>query len=177
MFLELIKLLNISPDKKYTDYPTKVMAPTSRFELLTGGGDPEKEATIYAYLAASMLRLFTKSPANYVKAWTHIVESFSKFYGKPIDIRLPRPNETAVKGLAEWFFFYPNAKVTLYRLLYLGNENDHHIGLKIFLYDIHVSHTGMHIVNILVELCRVKNCSTGIILTLLNHETDKSTVS
>ena len=128
-----------------------------------------KEAAVYSFIAASMLRLFTKSPRSYVKAWHQIKHGFNWFYGDEIDARLPMPNERAMKTLADWFGIHSQAKGALYRLLYIGNGSSDHEGLKRFLYDIHLSYTGLHIVNIMVQLCEVTGASAEIILKMINE--------
>lgn len=131
--------------------------------------DVENEAAIYSYVATSMLRLFTKSPANYVRAWNHIKGGFQKFYGREMEVQLPSPNEAAMKGLADWFALEPKAKQTLYRLLYIGNSTEDHEGLKKrFLYEIHLSNTGMHLSSMFVDLCSILNCNTEVLLQAIN---------
>lgn len=154
-------------DKKFDDYEGEIVSEQGRKGEIVPIYDTELEATAYAYIAASMLRLFVKPPSNYVKSWSHIVNSFSKFYGQNIGVRMPFPLQSAIENLANWFSIDRRAKVTLYRLLYMTNADRLHLDLKRFLYEIHLSNTGMHIVPIVEDLCRVLKCTPGEIIALV----------
>lgn len=160
--------LNFVADRLYSKMPDRVIFVLGPREPIVATENVEKEAAVYAYIAAFMIRIFRKSHQNYVKAWNHIIDGYAKFYCKPTEIRLPVPTEAAINGLANWFSIDAKAKVTLYRLLHMSNANDHHLGLKRFLYDIHLANTGMHILNIIVQLCKILNCTLGVILAAIN---------
>ncbi|GAB2213046.1 hypothetical protein Drorol1_Dr00021061 [Drosera rotundifolia] len=85
-----------------------------------------------------------------------------------MEVKLPAPTETSMKSLADWFSLEPKAKQTLYRLLYLGSSNKKHGGFKRFLYEIHLANTGMHLASMFVQLCRILNCRSGILLQAIN---------
>ncbi|KAK2654198.1 hypothetical protein Ddye_014054 [Dipteronia dyeriana] len=73
---------------------------------------------LYFSLSASTLRLFTKSPENYVRAWNHIVNGYEKVYGLPCPIRNITPAYRAVKAIHFQFSVNDMCKATLHRLLY-----------------------------------------------------------
>ncbi|KAK9082767.1 hypothetical protein Scep_029238 [Stephania cephalantha] len=157
-------------DNRYEEYSDRVISVCGPIQTITATHkyNAAKEASVYAYVAASMLRLFTKSPSNYIRAFNHIVDGYSRFYGEPADVQLPTPAEAAMRTLSDWFSFDSRAKTTLYRILYLSNGDQEGAGLKNFLYDIHLSYTGMHIVDILVRLCEVLNCSPRLVMKIIN---------
>nr|GEX49516.1 hypothetical protein [Tanacetum cinerariifolium] len=120
---------------------------------LEATGDPTREAAVYSYIAASLLRLFTKPTSNYVSSWASIVKSFSKFYDEPMNVALPNPDAYALEKASSRFASGEAEKVTLYRLLYMSNSDESHKKLNFFLYDTHLLHYGMHIVSIIEGLC------------------------
>ncbi|DAF42365.1 N [Melampyrum roseum virus 1] len=155
-------------DKKANEFTENPMVSVGVYEPLTGGGQPEIESAVYSYIAMSLMRLFTKSPDNYVSAWTRIIEGYQKFHNDTISFNLPTPTNTAIKSLSDWFGIEPRAKQTLYRLLYMANDNDMYRGFKRFLFEIHLAHTGMHLASFFVNICKVLNCSSAVLLQVLN---------
>ncbi|GJV87297.1 coat protein [Tanacetum coccineum] len=111
--------------------------------VLEATGDPTREAVVYTYIAASLLRLFTKPASNYVSSWSGIVKSFSKFYDKPMNVALPNPVKLALKTTESRLAFGKAEKVTLYLFLYMRNLNESHKDLKKFLYDTYLLHYGL----------------------------------
>ncbi|GJV11913.1 E-beta-farnesene synthase [Tanacetum coccineum] len=89
-------------------------------------GDPTREAAVYSYIAASLLRLFTKPASNYVSSWSSILKSFSKFYDEPMNVALPTPIELALKTIESRLAFDKAERVTLYRFLYVSNLDESH---------------------------------------------------
>ncbi|TKY48125.1 coat protein [Spatholobus suberectus] len=69
--------LQQSGDLSYTDCSDEIITVHAPKQVMAATRDPKKEANVYAYIAASTLRLFTKPPANYVRAWNHILEGYS----------------------------------------------------------------------------------------------------
>ena len=170
-------------DKKYDDFSDEVMTaivqgPAKPISMASPINDSAKakEAALYSYIAASMLRLFAKPAASYVKAWNRIIEGFPKSYGKSVNMFTMRallpttPNVESMQRLANWFTgsFLAEAKVTLYRLLHMSNSNQEHAGLKRFLYDMHLSYTGLHVVHMLFEICKVLSCSPSEVVGAIN---------
>ncbi|DAZ90723.1 TPA_asm: nucleocapsid protein [Guizotia virus 1] len=130
--------------------------------------DENLEAAAYAFIATSLFRVFTKSPANYVLAWDHIKNGFTRFYGEPFPLVLRAPLETVIRGLADWFTMEVRAKHTLFRFLYIGNGDNTYAGIQRFLFELQLAYTGMHIVSMFSDLCLILNIDTSVILTLIN---------
>jgi len=160
--------LKVLKASNYDEFFERIMTTCGSHEAIIPTPHLAKEAAVYSFISASMLRLFTKSPGSYVKAWNQIRHGFKRFYGDEIDARLPVPNEEAMKTLANWFVAVSQAKGALYRLVYIGNGSNDHAGLKRFLYDNHLSYTGLHIVNIIVQLCEVTGAATEIIHEIIS---------
>ncbi|KAG6468226.1 uncharacterized protein LOC122034778 [Zingiber officinale] len=174
VFPDVERIITSIADERYDEYPEEMISRQGPFEPITATVDVEEESAVYSYLACSMLRLFTKPVANYIKAWNRITDGYAKFYRKQVGMRLPTPTEASMRGLSNWFAVDPRAKVTLYRILWLGNSAEEYMGFKKFLYDMHLTYTGMHIVDILLQLCEQLNCSPGVVLALINcRETER----
>lgn len=124
----------------------------------------EREAAAYAYIAASTLRLFTKSEENYTRAFNHITNGYFRFYGHKIPINAPAPTVEALKTLTHFFSHGDIFRWTLYRILYIGGGNTSDLGLRTFLYEMHLANTGMHIVGIFVKLCVSLQCTPGVLM-------------
>ncbi|KAK9087899.1 hypothetical protein Syun_030293 [Stephania yunnanensis] len=90
-------------DNRYEEYSDRVISVCGPIQTITATHkyNAAKEASVYAYVAASMLRLFTKSPSNYIRAFNHIVDGYSRFYGEPADVQLPTPAEAAMRTLSD----------------------------------------------------------------------------
>ncbi|DAZ90636.1 TPA_asm: nucleocapsid protein [Apera virus 1] len=154
-------------DKTLEDYNDEIGNQEYHIGDLPGLSNPAKEAAVYSYVSASMLRLFTKSAQNYVKAWSHITSYFEKFYNDVFPITFPIPDETSIKNLTNFLASEQRYKVTLYRLLYVSSANSNHEDLKLFLYDMHLTHTGMHVVNLSIDLIELIGCETGLYIHIL----------
>ncbi|KAK1310238.1 hypothetical protein QJS10_CPA08g01463 [Acorus calamus] len=67
-------------------------------------------------------------------------------------------------------------KTTLYRFLYMSNTGETATSLKRFLYDIHLSNTGMHILPIFCRVVQALYVSMALLLTLLDSREYKRQV-
>ncbi|DAZ90793.1 TPA_asm: nucleocapsid protein [Ranunculus virus 1] len=130
---------------------------------------PLQKAQMYAFIASSLLRMFTRSPENYSEAWKHINDGFETFYARPTPLKGFTPNKENLKSLHKQFSLDPLFKMTLYRILYMSSSDSDHLSLKRFLYEIHLAHTGMHIVPIFSRLCISLNCTTKTLLIGINN--------
>nr|DAZ90763.1 TPA_asm: nucleocapsid protein [Ophrys virus 1] len=154
-------------DIQYTHYSEEYMAIDNFIGTLEPYKDPKLEAAYYSFIATCTFRLFTKSPGNFLLAWGHILDGFGKFYGEKPNINIPSPSENAVASLSNFLTADDKMRMSLYRLLYKANESDRHKGLKNYMYDIHLSNTGLHIVSIFADLVKALNCSPALVLTAL----------
>lgn len=104
-----------------------------------------------------------------LREWGHVKNRYADFYGEPFPISNVQPHKVVLEYIHRRFSFaYDNLfKATLYRILYMSNESQDSGNLKKFLYDIHLAHTGMHILPIFRNLCRALNCCTATLLSLL----------
>lgn len=127
----------------------------------------EQAANYYCYLAASALRLFTKSPENYTRAWDHIKRRFSGFYGYTPEVEPPAPSLISIEGLHAAFSSDGRYKMTLYKILYHAIQNPDHDGLRRFLYEIHLANTGLHAIGIFAQLCVSLNIKSQALLRVL----------
>ncbi|BCS90309.1 coat protein [Vitis varicosavirus] len=154
LFLTTDVPLNLLPDR--------LSAGGHQSEPLPATADVHDEARMYSYVAASLLRLYTKSEDNYVKAFNHILTGYHKFYGQESSPSIPMPTAGTLKSLCHMLSHNSIFKATLFRLLYLGT-NKRSEGLKRFLYEIHLSNTGMHALGIFIQLFRALNCTSALL--------------
>nr|WIW80035.1 N protein [Beet oak leaf virus]WLJ21675.1 N protein [Beet oak leaf virus] len=160
--------LDHADDIQFDEMPETIMSTGTPHEALGATDDVKAEATIYAYIAASTLRLFTKSEDNYVKAFNHILTGYQRFYASTPKAVLPSPNIDALKTLSHYFTRGAIFKNTLFRFLYLGSGDKRAAGLKKFLYEIHLANTGIHIVSIFIRLTNVLSCKPALLLSAIN---------
>nr|DAZ90864.1 TPA_asm: nucleocapsid protein [Vincetoxicum virus 1] len=133
----------------------------------TEEGSPEIIAQGYAYLATSLLKMFTRSAENYDKSWTHITGGFRKFYSRPIPITGVTPSLGVIRQIHDHFSISVLMKATLYRLLYNANKTGEISNVQKYLYDIHLSHTGMHAVPMAYKICLCMSCTPGDLLRVM----------
>nr|DAZ90691.1 TPA_asm: nucleocapsid protein [Chamaemelum virus 1] len=140
------------------------------YEAMPIGPDISRDAKGYAYLAASTLRMFTKSDGNYIKAYSHILTGYQRFHNYGITITPPQPTEEGLSSLSYFFSNDEKFKATLYRILYMGGAIEASKGMRKFLYEMHLAHTGMHVVTIFTRLIDILDCDPGLILTLVRSQ-------
>ncbi|KAM5563143.1 hypothetical protein ABKV19_018029 [Rosa sericea] len=131
-------------------------------------GDMATRARGYAYLAASFLKMFSRSPEDYHKSWTHINQGYKKFYYNPCPITGISPDPSVVKTISTHFSLSDLFKASLYRLLYNANRDGNILNLQKYLYDTHLSNTGMHVVPIAYRICMAMNCSPADLIRVIN---------
>ncbi|XWS31563.1 hypothetical protein CRYUN_Cryun23aG0087000 [Craigia yunnanensis] len=120
----------------------------------------------------------TKSPENFCKAWGHIQGGHRTFYARKCPISGIAPSSMVMEAIHKHFSLNTVFKATLCRLLYKANEGDKDPSLRRFLYDIQLSHTGMHIFPILFRSSSALNCTTETLFTELGprHTSHKPTI-
>lgn len=130
-------------------------------------GSTEEIARGYAYLAASMLRMFTWPAQNYVKSWVHITEGYMKFYSAPMPISVVVPSLGVLQQIHSHFSHSDLMKNTLYRFLYNANRDGEISSVQKYLYDTHLAHTGMHIFPIAYKICVAMGISPDDLLKVV----------
>nr|DAZ90737.1 TPA_asm: nucleocapsid protein [Linum virus 1] len=169
MFQELdIKKLESISDKRFDDFDAPPnISRNDPYSVRGGNGDLAREGAEYAYIAASILRIWTKSAKNYILAWDHIRSGFKNFYGEEMVMVFIKPTEDTIQKLYEKWSIDEKARMTLYRFLYASESNKEYSGLKRFLFGLHLQMTGLHAVNILLGLVKALHCSPGEVLKSL----------
>ncbi|DAZ90686.1 TPA_asm: nucleocapsid protein [Centaurea virus 1] len=104
----------------------------------------EEENIAYCYLAASYLRLFTKSAENYSRIGDHIKNGFSGFFSFEFPFTNHHPDIEVIRAVKNQFDTDYRLKNTFYVLLYAGEACRAGRDLKQFLYVMHTTYTGMH---------------------------------
>ncbi|CAH9088935.1 unnamed protein product [Cuscuta epithymum] len=127
-------------------------------------GNPINDAIFYCYLAASTLRLFTRSPENYIGAWTNIIARFSGFYGFTPPVHPLAPTQLALSGLHSAFSSDNRMRMTLYKIIYSTGPSPKCEGLRRFLYENYLANTGLHAVGIFAQLCASLGVETELML-------------
>ncbi|KAE8008952.1 hypothetical protein FH972_005410 [Carpinus fangiana] len=154
-------------DRQYSDYEDDAIIELGETTAVTEKiGKTRDIAKAYAFLAASILRLFSTSPENYILAWNHIVRGFETFYNPRCPISDVNPKLQVIKAIHKQILD-DTFRDTLCRILWMLNSDSDQLSLKRFLYDIHLSHTGKRILPIFVRLCTALNCSTAVMMFAL----------
>lgn len=144
----------------------------SRLRINVAENDPRlafKIATGYSYLAASYMRLSTKSPENYVNIRDHLEERFSNFYSFPLPIDNFHPDLQVVKAIRTTFDTNQVLKNTFYNFLYAGENCSYGEQVKEFLYRMHVAHTGMHPYTMFLRCMAAHKVSNKTLRKVLNN--------
>jgi len=163
---DAVSLEDISYDSLSERFPT-----TNRAHApMPNTNNNAEEARAYSYLAASLLRLFRTNEDNYIGAFNHIVTGYSRFYNRQMPIFPPQPTLEGIRTLSHYFSHCGVFKATLFRILYCGGGTKNAEGLRSFLYENHLSNTGMHIWSIFGSLVDKLNCKPGVILSALQKK-------
>ncbi|DAZ90647.1 TPA_asm: nucleocapsid protein [Artemisia virus 1] len=102
-----------------------------------------RRALGYCYLAASYLRLFSKSVENVKKIHEHLRNKFTNFYKFEFPFDEFHADADVIKEMRNQFDLDDRLRNTLYVILYAGRECKVGKDLKDFLYQIHLNYTGL----------------------------------
>ncbi|DAZ90768.1 TPA_asm: nucleocapsid protein [Pennisetum virus 1] len=143
--------------------------------IVYGGGDTSNMnlyITACAYVAASLLRLFTKTPENYSKAIAeHIPGRFYKFYLKKFPLRDFKPDIKCLEALAMIFNSRTVYKGTLAPFLYCYEDLVESKGMCQMLYEQHLGLTGMHVVNLFQRVAKELHGELDMLCSFMFHVT------
>ncbi|RDX64086.1 hypothetical protein CR513_57399, partial [Mucuna pruriens] len=138
------------------------------YEVIRSTNSDDVDAKASSYLAASLLRLFTKSDENYVRAFNHITSNYQNFYGTSFPMTVAQLTIEGIRTLIHLFSHQRILKNTLFKFLYSNGGSTKAEGMRKFLFDLHLANTGMHFVSIFIRLCSKMNCPPGLVLTILD---------
>lgn len=141
-----------------TSVASKIVFPASNLAICQAGG----------FICASLLRLFTKSPENYVNAQTEIIKAYNKFYETDFPITSFKIRESVINKIHLLFQNRPLYKNTLAHLIYYVNDIVDNSGILILTFELHIQNTGMHCWPMFQEVCGRLNADTGKMLTALD---------
>ncbi|DAZ90681.1 TPA_asm: nucleocapsid protein [Caladenia virus 1] len=138
---------NKGPDE-FDGTPLRINTTGRHLQILANIADEEylsKVSRSFCYIAASMLRMFTKSAENYSKVENHLKDKFKNFFSFDLAIDGFFPDTDTAKTIKSCFELHDVFKYTLYAILYGSNKAaSKGANMKSFLYDIHLSFTGLH---------------------------------
>ncbi|DAZ90728.1 TPA_asm: nucleocapsid protein [Holcus virus 1] len=125
------------------------------------------------YVAASTLRLFTKTAESYVKSFPQIAESYYKFYHDAFPLEGLAPDKKCIEGLKIIYINKPVFRNALAPFLYSFPDLGESKGMCTQLFEQHLALTGMHAVNLYVKLCQYLNCGAEELGAGLWHRTTR----
>ncbi|DAZ90733.1 TPA_asm: nucleocapsid protein [Leucanthemum virus 1] len=102
-------------------------------------------AIAYGYLAASYLRLFTKSVENYEKVESHLKMKFNNFFGFEFPFQEFHPDVDVIRGIKKQFELDDMLRNTMYVILHAAASDEAGQNLKEFLFRLHLNYTGLHV--------------------------------
>ncbi|DAZ90799.1 TPA_asm: nucleocapsid protein [Raphanus virus 1] len=98
----------------------------------------------FCFIAATYMRMFTKSAENYVQIESNLMKRFTKFYSWDFPLEDFHPSLESAQAVKNLFELSPIIKNTFYNLLYAGESTEKGKDIKAFLYITHTSYTGLH---------------------------------
>jgi len=125
------------------------------------------------YIAASTLRLFTKSAENYMKAFGQIKSKYYRFYKEEFPLDQLVPDKRCIEGLKEIYTNKNVYKHALIPFLYEFSGLDDPQGMCRLLYEQHLALTGMHAVSLFVKVCHGAFCLPEELSSGLWHRTTR----
>ncbi|DAZ90855.1 TPA_asm: nucleocapsid protein [Treubia virus 1] len=126
-------------------------------------------ATAMCYIAASLLRLFTKTAENYEKAWTHIESSYMKFYKVAFPILGLRPCRASIDTIVMYLTTKPIFRDSLASILYCFYDLPADKGLCRMLFEQHLACTGLHSFSLFVRSATSLRMESRELLSCLDH--------
>ncbi|DAZ90718.1 TPA_asm: nucleocapsid protein [Frullania virus 1] len=96
------------------------------------------------FVAASMLKLFTKEPSSWIKAIDHIRNSFMKFHQMEFPFLFGPVHETVISNIHTSFANKPVFKNTLAGIIYHLSDVETDRGMLRMLFEQHIANTGLH---------------------------------
>ncbi|DAZ90746.1 TPA_asm: nucleocapsid protein [Luffa virus 1] len=105
------------------------------------------------FIAASLLRLFTKRSDSWEKAYpSHLPEGYYKFYKETYPIPSFTPDPACVSAIAQTLQNLPVFSGTLGRFLYHYHSLKGDKGICTMLFEQHIGLTGMHALNLFIRV-------------------------
>jgi hypothetical protein len=128
------------------------------------------------FVAASTLRLFSKSAENYIKAFPQISEAYYRFYYDQFPLTGFSPDRKCIEGLKTIYTTRHVFRNALAPFLYEYSELKDPKGMCTLLYEQHLALTGMHAVSLYVKLCQFLNCRAEDLGSGLWHRSTKDAI-
>ncbi|XP_065850470.1 uncharacterized protein [Euphorbia lathyris] len=122
------------------------------------------------YLAASYLRLYTKSAENYSRVSANLKERYISYFKTPLPIENFHPSLEAINAIKRAFEVTGHFRDTLYNLVYAGEQTDVGDSLKTYLYRTHISYTGLHPLVLFIRCMEVYEVDHIYLLNVLRKD-------
>nr|DAF42404.1 TPA_asm: N [Phlox pilosa virus 1] len=156
--------------KRESDLSTLQSLPLgSEISVKIPEGDEEREEFIRqgCFLAASLLKMFTKEHSAWIKAKDHIADSYKKFTEARFELFTSPISDQAVSALRRLFQTKDLFKNTLGSILYSLNSLTEGRGMTTMLFEQHLSYTGLHVVGLFCKAIVGLKTEPGMLLNAL----------
>ncbi|DAZ90714.1 TPA_asm: nucleocapsid protein [Erysimum virus 1] len=98
----------------------------------------------FCFVAATFMRLFTKSAVNFTLISNHVMRTFESLYSADFPFEFHHPRMDAITAIKAYMESSELARNTLYGILYSAEEEGTGSNIKDYLFRIHLRFTGMH---------------------------------
>ncbi|DAZ85332.1 TPA_asm: protein N [Allium angulosum virus 1] len=130
-----------------------------------------------SFFCGSLLRLFTKSAENYLRAWETIKRTFLSFYGTSFPIRNLMPQKEMIENLKAKLNALETYRNTLTGFLSTPHDPDSNSsGIRNFLYEIHLAFAGMHSFTLCIHITDRMKIAPIQLLSAAYHTTTKDAI-
>ncbi|WCJ42513.1 hypothetical protein M5689_023317 [Euphorbia peplus] len=133
----------------------------------------------FCYLAASYLRLYTKSAEYYSRVADQLKEKYIDYFKTPLPLENFHPSLEAINEIKRIFEFH-KLRDTFYNLVYAGEQTNVGNRLKNYLYRTHISYTGLHPLALFMrcrDLYEVDNVCLLNVLEIPTFERQKASLA
>ncbi|KAJ8630509.1 hypothetical protein MRB53_023832 [Persea americana] len=127
-----------------------------------------------AYISASLLRLFAKPAATFIKAWDRILAGYSRSYRAAFPMTNLKPMEDNLKSIQQQFTCRDIFKHTLKSFLYCFEDLGGNQQIVRVLFEQHLAFTGMHAYPLFTSACAGLHVESGELLALLDPRMTRS---
>jgi hypothetical protein len=139
------------------------------------GFEENEYAAAFCFVAASTLRMFSKTADNYLRAIPmHIPQRYYKFYQSKWPLEGFKPDIACLQGLAMIYTTKGIFKNALAPFLYLFHELADNQGMCRMLFEQHLAMTGLHAYSLYLRVLGKFNCDAWDLSSSLWHNTTKN---
>ena len=155
-------------DIKYTSLSQTIIHNATAIVEAKFRGSNRQVVQAAAYISASLLRLFAKPAATYIKAWDRILAGYSRSYRAPFPVTNIKPMEDNLNSIQQQFTRRAIFRHTLQSFLYCFEDLGGNQQIVRVLFEQYLAFPGMHAYPLFTSACAGLHVKSGELLAVLD---------